>query len=233
MYFHLKGRNPKYHISHQPKGKYSIFDRIRQSQTNNFLILQMRIFLTIKHWQVVLLFLLFTFLPGFLTGYFEVARNFLKENIDVIPTLYIGAASIVGYLYSFSIFTQLIKKKSVDVDLKDYLFHLYFFLNVGCSLVSLVLIKYFGIFNIVSSKALSHHFLTLQFSSPLYWISLISNIYICYFLAKLVKGVELGEEPPFRQTFIGTLSFLFMPFGVFYIQPKLNRIQRSIDEGIL
>lgn len=65
---------------------------------------------------------------------------------------------------------------------------------------------------------------------PLHLLAMVCMIYTLYFLAKTFKTAELRKEVSFSD-FIGEFFlFWFYPIGVWFIQPKVNKM---LEEGII
>lgn len=65
---------------------------------------------------------------------------------------------------------------------------------------------------------------------PLWIALLISNIYCFYIAAKALKSSELGHNLRGIE-FIGDfLLFIFFPIGIWFIQPRLNRLMLQMEE---
>ena len=55
-------------------------------------------------------------------------------------------------------------------------------------------------------------------------LSTISYIYIVYFAAKTLKTIELNKEFKFKELSRVFFLILFLPIGIWFIQPRINKI---------
>ncbi|MFA8451246.1 MAG: hypothetical protein ACEPOW_11190 [Bacteroidales bacterium] len=193
----------------------------------------MKVFLKIKHWQCVLLFLtimLTIFTIGIFVGIkhynnpgriINLQMNIIFINIPII---------CINFLWYYSIFKYLHKESNIDYGINDYKYHLYFFLWIFSGLGGLFSIYYFypnGTNNTLQS--ISFFPFSMHVLSPFTYFTWIFSIYIMYQTAKMIRSVELERDTNFKEniwTFI--CLFFVIPFGVFWIQPKLNRNYKKI-----
>ena len=52
-----------------------------------------------------------------------------------------------------------------------------------------------------------------------------------FFPGKTLKTLELGKEATFGQYFSYFLLMIFWPIGIWFIQPKLNKIIKAADNN--
>ncbi|WP_146191780.1 hypothetical protein [Algibacter marinivivus] len=65
---------------------------------------------------------------------------------------------------------------------------------------------------------------------PLHLFSMFCMFYMLYFCSKTIKTVELQKEVSFGE-FIGEFfSLWFYPIGIWFIQPKINKLAKKIEE---
>ena len=75
-------------------------------------------------------------------------------------------------------------------------------------------------------------FLSMRFGWDVqYWIynviwilSLVAWLYCCWFIARLLVSVEQGRLTPFRMYVGDFISMIFLPIGIWWIQPRINRV---------
>ncbi len=62
---------------------------------------------------------------------------------------------------------------------------------------------------------------------PLHLFAMFCSIYVIYFVAKTIKTIELQREVTFSD-FIGEFLLVWLyPIGIWFIQPKINKIIES------
>lgn len=55
--------------------------------------------------------------------------------------------------------------------------------------------------------------------------------YLLYFVAKGLVTIETGKEAFFSDYFGVFMLFWFFPIGVWFLQPKMNRLYREIQQA--
>jgi hypothetical protein len=62
-------------------------------------------------------------------------------------------------------------------------------------------------------------------------ISIGCIFYGLVFIGRLIKAVELGRSPAWKEHLLESLLMLFPPIGLWFIQPKVNRIVAKVSNS--
>lgn len=63
-----------------------------------------------------------------------------------------------------------------------------------------------------------------SFGQPVAIISIVGSIYCAFFNARMLNSVELQRDTSFKDLLGDFLAFIFYPIGVWWIQPRVNKI---------
>lgn len=158
----------------------------------------MKLFVKIKHWQI--------FLAIVLPHYF----GFVKDRLTllIITTIYFAAFSI--WLYSISIIGQ---RKLSEFNLHQNTNYLI----LSCSLLPLLylIIMLNPAINVIWYRIMMW-FIGLGF--------LACWVYAIYFTSKTIKALDKQRVPKFKEYILIILGFIIWPIGIWFIQPKVNKI---------
>jgi hypothetical protein len=53
---------------------------------------------------------------------------------------------------------------------------------------------------------------------------IITGLYMTYFVSKTLKTLELKSDPKFKDFILLMLGLIIWPIGIWFIQPKINKI---------
>ena len=163
----------------------------------------MRFVLKFKHWQMFIILLIATFLTN-LTWY----------GHDTITMIFQGAGFLIYFVWFFAIGIELVNHLPSTVDLSNTLFVINGF----------VIIISFGIIIVFFGGQYSGNGI-LSFLLISYLIFAI--FHFMFYPAKLIKSIELEKEAHLGQYFIYFLQLIFWPIGIWWIQPRINKIEAS------
>lgn len=180
----------------------------------------MRIFLTMKHWQ---LFVLFIGLPLFLEILMivlVVATADTRILFYVFPVMMIlCVGSLFGWLYSLG--TSLYKRLPENAAMSLTRFKIFFFIPVGYILSLLVFM--FWAYKNAALVGQPHAWIFLLIF-PLHLFAMFCIFYCLYFIAKALKAVE-WQRPVTFSDYVGEFFLLWFHFvGVWFIQPRINKL---------
>ncbi|MEJ0031567.1 MAG: hypothetical protein WDO15_14855 [Bacteroidota bacterium] len=175
----------------------------------------MSILLRLKHWQVFmltfgLLVLAYIFLAVVGMSRSRELVGMTGYAIQAIPFVEI-ASFVIANFWVFVIGTRLYPKQEYYRD----------------SLM-LLIFRWCIYFSTLATSARLMIFPTLGFYGPINeYITILviaGGIYCSYFAARLLNSVEQERAAPFRE-FVGDfILFIFYPIGVWWLQPRVNRI---------
>ncbi|WP_191858943.1 hypothetical protein [Hanstruepera ponticola] len=190
-------------------------------------------FLNAKHWQ------LFTLMFGIPILLQIIAMTSMFVNIDgngnpdptgmlnmmkifpIIMLLYVGL--FFGWFWSIGIGLQ--KYIPNDINMKTKKFKIFFFIPLIYILFFLTIIgtTFYGISsgnNAVGGIVGKMLFIVI----PMHLFSMFCMFYLLYFVSKTIKTTELERNVTFSD-FIGEFFMIwFFPIGIWFIQPRLNKI---------
>lgn len=204
------------------------------------------IFLKAKHWQLFSLLIIIPFLFQIVLMASVFSEFTMTEKPDpfiifdkfkYIPIV-IGLVMIVHYGWFWSVATGLQKFVPEGIVMKVAQFKIFFFVPIIYMILILLFISYmfFGVFEGVMlgledggnpafmeerMKGFAGMFSLIV---PLHLFSIFCMFYMLYFIAKTIKTVELQHVVKFDD-FIGEFFLIwFYPIGIWFIQPKINKI---------
>ena len=190
-------------------------------------------FLNAKHWQ------LFTLMFGIPILLQIITMTSMFVNIDansnpdptgtlnmmkifpIIMLLYVGL--FFGWFWSIGIGLQ--KYIPSDINMKTKKFKIFFFIPLIYILFFLTIIgtTFYGISsgnNAVGGIVGKMLFIVI----PMHLFSMFCMFYLLYFVSKAIKTTELERNVTFSE-FIGEFFMIwFFPIGIWFIQPRINKI---------
>lgn len=185
----------------------------------------MKRFLTLKHWQLFLLFIgvpiIFQFIAtvSIVTSINPTDTNPIVTIVifPIMMVLFIGL--LFGWLYSVGV--NLYKKLPVAASMNIVRFKFFLFIPVVYMLLLLVFM--FGMSSNTYSGGQAD-VVVLILILPLHLFSMFCIFYCLYFNAKVLKAVELQRPVTFGD-FAGEFFLIwFFPIGVWIIQPRINKL---------
>ena len=190
-------------------------------------------FLKAQHWQLFVLMFGIPFLLQIVASILMFLNIDSNGNPDltgmisilisspIIMLLYTGV--FFGWFWSIGIGLQ--KYIPAEIKMKIKKFKVFFFIPLFYILFIFILIgtTFFGIST--GSNAVGGIIGNmLIFIIPMHLFSMFCMFYLLYFVSKTIKTIEL-ERPVTFSDFIGEFFMIwFFPIGIWFIQPRLNKI---------
>ncbi len=160
----------------------------------------MKLFLQLKHWQILTLFILMAITCSKVMG----------DKFDIL-FIVIYVFCFIGWIYSIGKVANKLNRKSKVENYKENLwFALYF--------VTLVILMDSGA-DFQNSERLNGW---VRF--VLVVIAMVSMIKLIVFSSKSLVQYETQKNVSFSEYFYEFIMILFFPIGVFVLQPRLNKI---------
>lgn len=191
----------------------------------------MKIFLKLKHWQLFGIYLiLLHFSVSLYLGKSEVNDTYFIKNVLGIFALLIPEIFIFNWIYSIG--NYLFRKVEVIISSKDLNFKYFilslqiiifhFFINLLSKFIILLDLTFNNIYVTL------HNFIIVSLSI----VSILSYLYVMYFIAKSLKSLELNNEITFKDFRKEFFLLVLLPIGIWFIQPRINKIfaEEKVDE---
>jgi hypothetical protein len=163
----------------------------------------MKAFLKLKNWHLFLLFII----PSY----------FVKNSLTMIliPTPMLALYSL--WIYSIGIFGH---KKRIEFDFKSEK-TIYF--KISCVIMPICWL--ITMLNRYHMLYLSPETILLRIINLIIGFGfLIAGLYMVFFVSKTLKTIELKSDPKFIHYVLIMLGFVFWPIGIWFIQPKVNKL---------
>jgi hypothetical protein len=197
----------------------------------------MKQFLSAKHWQLFILqfalpFISYLVLYGYVIISIITHRNpFLF--IDMMPYFFIIMAISMFFYFGWiwTIGNELFQKNAnhipLKLSLKTY--------NLLMMLIVVFYFMYFLFLTMVFKEFRS--FIDSPVTFLLIWFSMLilslgamfCHFYFIFFVSKLLKSIETKKEALFSDYILDYILILFFPIGVWFIQPRINKLFESND----
>lgn len=200
--------------------------------TRIYLIIMKNYILNLKHWQT---FLILYSIPIAL-AIFSFVLLFFPLRTDEEIEEFIQLALNVSILSIFSPLIQMswnwvmtmacLDKLPKEVKLKSLGYNICFFLlfiALGLMAAFLIIGRQINDTGLEFLEALLEIEVFLALI-PLQFISILSSIYMFSFQAKVLKSAEIQREALFSSYINEFFFFLFFPIGIWFIQPRLNKL---------
>lgn len=165
----------------------------------------MKVFLRLKHWQI----LLFFFVPIIFAPMNPYAHNLASAVSGFIW---------IGWIYSvgLSCFNQLRPE-----DFSAKYFKVCFYIICLINLISISLSLY--LFNSPLNRGGEFDFLI----APVLIIGFPSIFYMFYFSARMLKSLLAGRLVEYSQYTDYFFGFFYFPIGIWFIQPRVNELFKA------
>jgi hypothetical protein len=145
----------------------------------------------------------------------------------------IGAGSL--FAWQWSVGFGLREKLPAGVRMRHGLFRIFMIVPILYFVVALSFMIYgFGHFTDVVRDPDMHtqgpgpgFFISLAFFIPLHLFSIFCLFYNMVFVAKTIKTVELQREATFGEYALEFVLTWFLPVGIWFLQPRINKIVRN------
>lgn len=194
-------------------------------------------FLNAKHWQLFLLgvgipfiFQIF-FMSSLIVGMNEQGEldsDIFFTFMQFFPIIILlSMGTLFGWFWSIAIGLQ--DKVPAHIKMKVGKFKVFFFIPlIYLSLISFLVFSMMSMIAGFFASTISLVGVGLVFFIHLF--SMFCIFYVLYFAAKTFKTVELQKEVKFSD-FVGEFFLLwFFPIGVWFLQPKINKLMEEEDE---
>ena len=179
----------------------------------------MRLILQAKHWQI--------FFVGFFIPTLLIAGGFIYSSIFFSMTslfysipLALALSQAVIYAWLWVVGNHISEKIEGQKLFKTLI-------KVPCFVLLLILVFWLCVTLQLSMGMFSMAnvlFTSLFVILPIQFVFVISLIYCIYFVARSLKQVETKQTPKFEEFFKEFVMILLFPIGIWYLQPKINRI---------
>lgn len=191
-------------------------------------------FLKAKHWHLFGIFIILFIISKM---YYSYIFNFNEFGlVDYKPNAFSNYKNLLIIVRVFSTFVFMLWIWSICVGLNNllpnlnrlylnqfktifYFYNIYFIYDLITSNIifsSLLSSKINFLEEIQRFTSFSNIFLDL--------LSLFSLIYFVYFSAKTIQTIELNKELKFKEFSRVFFLILFLPVGIWFIQPRINKI---------
>lgn len=160
----------------------------------------MNFVLSLKHWQVFLIFLV-----GSITS------NFTWEGRELLTLGFNSVGLIIYFFWYFAVGLELTEHLPSRVNLSRNLF----IFNAFVLLISRAVIE----------LVFDGHYSTNELPGFLWILYLMFALFqFIFYPSKALRSIEIAEEANFSEYIGYFLMILLWPFGIWWIQPKLNKI---------
>jgi hypothetical protein len=178
--------------------------------------------LIIKHWEFFICIIGLPYLIGCLFSIFSDSNNLGNENI-VFSILWLYELILLcSWMYIVGINLHAKIPSSIFLNIRKFkallIFSFSYFLTL---LIGLLFIELIG--NGTNSGLVD----IIAFILAI--IPFLCLLYCFYFIAKGLKIIENQEDVVFKDFVSNYLSMLYLPIGIWFIQPKINDIFKKED----
>lgn len=180
----------------------------------------MKIFLKLKHWQLFGTLVVIPLIFQIILMDTVVPENENIMFVTYFPFLWISYIVILfGWLYTLG--ASLHKKLPTSVNINLTLFKVFIIIPVAYMLFLSIFI-YEIVVKIYLIPILNPNILAIII--PLHLFSMFCIIYCLYFIAKALKSIE-WQKPVTFSDFAGEFFLIwFFPIGIWFIQPRINKL---------
>ena len=156
--------------------------------------------LKLKHWQVFFILLVGLFMCGL-----KIEDNYMLTSAILL------AGSLIYYMWPLLIGhgLYLILPEKIDIN-----YNLFLINGVICIVAPSV-----GMI-ITDGKEMTFHGLA---ALPFFYL-FYALFYFFAFPARVLKSIETGQEVPFKDCIGDFFLILFLPIGIWFLQPRINRV---------
>lgn len=187
----------------------------------------MKIFLMLKHWQLFGLLLGIPMIFQFISLGAIITSNDPTKAMFFFPIIMV---LFVGLFFSwfYTLGTNFHKKLPLSAKMNLTKFKIFLFIPVAYMLlISVFMVK---MFSDIADGGQSNP-AVFALIVPLHLFSMFCIFYCLHFNAKALKSVELGRPVTFND-FSGEFFLLwFFPLGVWFLQPRINKIFADQSEN--
>ena len=186
----------------------------------------MKKLLTLKHWQLFLVLIGLPLIAEFLM--FALVLTTKDPGsffilFAVVMLLFTG----LFFAWFYTLGTNLFKKLPETAGMSLTRFKIFLF--IPCIYILFFLVFILGLFSTIATGAAPNPMLPL-FIFPIHLFAMFCMFYCLYFNAKALKTVEL-QRPVTFSDYAGEFFLIwFYPVGIWFIQPRINRLFRPSSE---
>jgi hypothetical protein len=186
----------------------------------------MKIFLTLKHWQLFILLVGVPFIAEILLIGSVVATRDPSIPFYFFPVImFLSIVPFSAWFYSLG--TNLFKRLPLAVKMSLTRFKIFLFFEVAYILFFTVYMSSL-MSNLASDRNINPSIFAFIF--PLHIFAMFCIFYCLYFNAKALKAIELKRPVTFSD-YAGEFFLLwFFPIGIWILQPRINRLINSTPE---
>ena len=135
------------------------------------------------------------------------------------PVMIVLIVVLLGWFYAVGVFLKKKLPNTVKMDTSKFKF---FFFTPLCYMLLFYCISLY-LFHSVSNGNYQNLGIIIILI-PLHFFSMLCLLYCVYYLAKVLKAVEFQRPVTFSEYIVEFLLILFFPIGIWFIQPKINKI---------
>lgn len=177
----------------------------------------MKIFLRLKHWQ---LFGIFVVIPVFAQVTVEIFFDLYLDQPDIGERLssIIFALGLVYEILWISAGVTLLHRhlpNDVKIDLNKFKTCLYSEI--------LIYLTYEIVF--MGNESVPRQSMLVYL---LLWVGFACHLFVSHQAAVNLVSIEKGRETTFKEQALTFICFVFPPIGVWFIQPRINRINEKV-----
>ncbi|MBB4035222.1 hypothetical protein GGR21_001111 [Dysgonomonas hofstadii] len=192
----------------------------------------MKFLLKIKHWQLFCMLYIMPFIIYICLIVYSVIANINTDaifiTIPVIFLVYFILYILFYFGWYYALGTNLYKKLPENVNMSIHKFKIFLFIPTIyiSSIFILLSIMFYNINNIQEMNEMMLGIFPIIFLIvlPLHLFSMFCVFYCMYFISKALKSIEINNTA-ITEDYIGYfLMFWFIIIGIWFIQPKINRI---------
>jgi len=191
-------------------------------------------FLKAKHWQLFLIIFGIPMISQFI-AMGRMMSNMLSHQppysmIDFMAIFPLIMAIVIGVLFgwfwSIAIGLQKLIPHNVELKVKRFKIFLFIPLTYMCLINVFILFTISGIMDRASPNGIFIGSI-LAFVIPLHLFSIFCMFHTLYFVAKTIKTAELQREVTFSDYAGEFFLIWFFPIGIWFVQPKINKLIKN------
>jgi len=188
----------------------------------------MSIFLRLKHWQLFLLLIGIPLIFQFVIMGSVILSNNTNIMMTVFPIMmFLLLAIFFGWFYALG--TNLHKKLPIFAPMNLKTFKIFMFIPVAY-IVTICLFMLVALPDLADSGQESFAYFAIIF--PIHIFSMFCIFYCLYFISKAMKTLEWQKQVTFSDYAGEFFLIWFFPIGVWFIQPRINKIFETEKENI-
>lgn len=168
----------------------------------------------IKHWQLFLIWIL-AFLIGLIILIIEISIHLPEET---------GAKTFPGFPAAFAYLIQGIWTYIVTIKLRQR-----YAPQIGINAGLFQSCLYFAMtYYILGSLLPDVRESRILIAWLLNWAAFLSSLYAFYVAGSTLVASETQEVPRSRNAYLESLGFFLFPIGVWFLQPRINKILKDV-----